>query len=147
MYKALDLAKYMVAKCTKDGYPITHLQLQKMLYFLQAYFLVNLSKPAFSEEIEAWRYGPVVRCVYNEYSCYGYSKIYETFDSYFEFEQDTDKEVADYAIEKLRKYSASELVEKSHKVGSPWDLVYYNKIKNNKNTISCDLIKEYYGSN
>lgn len=147
MYKALDLASYIVAKCAKDGYPITHLQLQKILYFLQAYFLVNLNKPAFSDEIEAWKYGPVIRCVYNEYSCYGYSKIYEAFDCKLKFEQDEDKEVADYAIEKLRKYSASDLVEKTHKTGSPWDLVYHNKIQNYQNTIPCDLIKEYYGRN
>lgn len=142
MYKALDLANYIVAKCAKDGYPITHLQLQKILYFLQAYFLVNLNKPAFSDEIEAWKYGPVIRCVYNEYSCYGYSKIYEAFDCKLKFEQNEDKEVADYAIENLRRYTASELIEKSHIVGSPWYQIYYSKTEN---YIPNELIKKYYG--
>lgn len=35
MYDALDIAKYIVDKCTVEKCPITNLQLQKILYFLQ----------------------------------------------------------------------------------------------------------------
>lgn len=32
MYKAMDLANYIVDKCIKDNAPITNLQLQRILY-------------------------------------------------------------------------------------------------------------------
>lgn len=35
IYDALDVAKYIVNKCTSENRPITNLQLQKILYFLQ----------------------------------------------------------------------------------------------------------------
>lgn len=39
---------------------VSNLVLQKLLYFIQAYSLVETGRPAFSEKIEAWMYGPVV---------------------------------------------------------------------------------------
>ena len=39
---------------------ITNLRLQKLLYFIQAVFLVQFNRPAYTETIEAWPYGPVV---------------------------------------------------------------------------------------
>lgn len=39
---------------------ITNLRLQKLLYFIQAVYLVNFEEPAFNSKIEAWPYGPVV---------------------------------------------------------------------------------------
>lgn len=34
MYTALDMAKYIIDKCTKDRSPISNLQLQKILYYI-----------------------------------------------------------------------------------------------------------------
>ena len=35
---ASQLAHYVVDKCTKDGKPVSNLQLQKILYFIQAVY-------------------------------------------------------------------------------------------------------------
>lgn len=66
MYKAIDLANYIVDKCIKDNAPITNLQLQRILYFVQKEFLKRGS-PAFSDYIEAWEFGPVDYDIYNEF--------------------------------------------------------------------------------
>lgn len=39
---------------------ISNLVLQKLLYLIQAYSLVDRNQPAFDDRIEAWQYGPVV---------------------------------------------------------------------------------------
>ena len=39
MYSALELSKYIVTKCINDGKPISNLQLQKILYYIQRDFL------------------------------------------------------------------------------------------------------------
>lgn len=70
MYSALNIAKYIIDKCTRERYPVSNLQLQKILYYIQREFL-QLGTKAFSEEIEAWQFGPVVPAVYRQYCGFG----------------------------------------------------------------------------
>lgn len=65
MLDALTLAKYIVSKCTTDQCPISNLQLQKILYYIQVDFLKRTEQPVFSDNIEAWKFGPVVGYVKN----------------------------------------------------------------------------------
>lgn len=58
---AVDVAAYILNKLGK----ITAMKLQKLLYYCQAWSLVWDEEPLFSEEIEAWANGPVVRNVFN----------------------------------------------------------------------------------
>ena len=75
MYSALDIAKYIIDYSNRRDTPVSNLQLQKILYYIQMNFYRRLNKPAFNEDIEAWRYGPVVSSVYNVYCMYGASDI------------------------------------------------------------------------
>lgn len=70
MYSALNMAKYIIDKCTKDRYPISNLQLQKILYYIQREFLQQ-GTVAFPESIEAWQFGLVVPEVYKQYCGFG----------------------------------------------------------------------------
>ena len=70
MYTAIDLSKYIVLKCIQDEHPISNLQLQKILYYIQKDFL-SRDDLAFSDSIEAWQFGPVVPNVYYYYCGYG----------------------------------------------------------------------------
>jgi uncharacterized phage-associated protein len=45
---------------------LTHLKLQKLLYYAQGWALVKLGKPLFSNKIFAWQHGPVVVDAYHE---------------------------------------------------------------------------------
>ena len=38
MYSALTIAKYIIDKCTEENSPISNLQLQKILYYIQSEF-------------------------------------------------------------------------------------------------------------
>lgn len=76
MYSALQIAEWFLCAVDRDaGDSITHLKLQKLLYYAQAWSLVLLNKPMFSEEIQAWTHGPVVPIVYDKYSTCGYKEI------------------------------------------------------------------------
>lgn len=75
-YSAKEIAKWFLFTVDREsGDSITHLKLQKLLYYAQAWSLVLLKKPMFKEEIQAWMHGPVVPEVYEEYSKYGYKEI------------------------------------------------------------------------
>ena len=44
---------------------MSHLKLQKLLYYVEAYHLAYFGKPVVKENFEAWVHGPVCREVYN----------------------------------------------------------------------------------
>lgn len=71
VYSSLDVARYIINYYIDAGVPVTNLKLQKLLYYIQAGFLVELKRPCFDNDIVNWRLGPVVVEVYQEYKCYG----------------------------------------------------------------------------
>ena len=54
MYNALLVANHIVKYCNSKNHPISNLKLQKLLYFVQAEFLVSKGIPCFREAIEAY---------------------------------------------------------------------------------------------
>ena len=87
-------------------------------------FYRHLNKPAFDEEIEAWKYGPVIRSIYNEYSRYGASEICLLYPEIRGLFSEKDREIADWVIEACIDVGAWNLVEKSHIKDGPWDRTY-----------------------
>lgn len=62
-----DVATFFIARASEDGNLLTHLKLQKLCYYAQGYSLALIGEAMFSEPIEAWEHGPVVRALYDEY--------------------------------------------------------------------------------
>ena len=100
------------------------MKLQKILYFIQAYFLIKQpSRCCFDDKIEAWDFGPVVPKAYRKYKQFGSSDIptiidFEKSDSNDCITGD-DKNLINTVIDKFADYSATDLVGLTHKQ-SPW---------------------------
>ncbi|MPM52437.1 hypothetical protein SDC9_99196 [bioreactor metagenome] len=135
-YNVKDIAAYIVNYSIDNKKYISNLKLQKLLYYVQAYFAVQKNIPCFNEDIEHWRHGPVVREVYSEYK------------SYFNDDITEKRSVAD--IEENDKLLINEVVDSYYKYG-PWDMVRKtHKEEPWVNTDSDDIIefseiKKYYG--
>lgn len=158
MYNVLDICRYIINYSDDKGYGISNLKLQKVLYFIQAYFVSYTEKkePCFDAKIEAWEFGPVVPAAYHEYKQYGSNDIPRidmvlqiNFDNILKSRMvpfddsiisNADKEIIDGLIEKFADYSATTLVSITHNQ-SPW-INAYNKGKNS--IISIESIREYY---
>ena len=139
MYRALTVAEHIIGRCNEKGRPISNLKLQKILYFVQAEFLVTTGHVCFREDIEAWDFGPVVPIVYHRYKVYGSATI-----PYFPIKMTCriladDIEIMDGIIDECAKYSASKLVEITHSQ-APWIKAYrtFDKI------ITPESIKHYF---
>ena len=158
MYHVLDVCRYIINYSNQQGYGVSNLKLQKLLYFVQAAFLSMTKKhePCFFEQIQAWDFGPVVPEAYHEYKQYGSTNI-PTIKSYFEFTSDnfwefqlkkyddsvikeSDKHLINSVVDMFREYSATDLVNLTHNQ-SPWRDAYLPK--QNK-IISNESIKEYF---
>ena len=85
---ARDVANYIVKECSDHDLSITNLQLQKILYYIQVHFLQKENRALFSDDIEAWQLGPVVRDVYDQYSTFGSMDLYEIEKPEGEFTED-----------------------------------------------------------
>ena len=141
MYSVIDVAKYIILYCKQHGYSISNLKLQKLLYFVQAQFLVTLGISAFSEEIEAWDFGPVVPEAYRYFKEWGSSEIpaivARDAEKRILLE---DQKIMDAILDQCAFYSASYLVELTHNQ-KPWKDAYngsYSRI------ISKNSIREYF---
>ena len=75
IYKVLDVSRHVINYSNTQDYGISNLKLQKILYFIQAFFLVSTPEQCFEEKIEAWDFGPVVPEAYREYKQYGSGDI------------------------------------------------------------------------
>ena len=156
MYNVLDICRYVINYSNDRGYGITNLKLQKVLYFVQAYFLITTSKQCFKERIEAWDFGPVVPEAYREYKQFGSSNIPSV--SYYvevnskdfwnskvktyrkEVISNRDQNRIDAVVDRLSDYSATDLVEITHNQ-TPWMDAY---VPYRNNEITPQAIKEYF---
>lgn len=158
MYDVLDVSRYIINYCNEKGYPISNLKLQKLLYFVQAYFLVKLPEPCFEEEIVAWALGPVVVEAYKEFKEFGsnniptvryyFSKKINNEGSVFQpnlilYQSDiseNDKTVLKNILNTYGGYPASRLVEITHRQ-DPWKNAY---VPNCSNIITKQSIIDFF---
>lgn len=146
MYDALSIAYYIINYGNHRGMGISNLKLQKILYFVQANFLVSTHdhRPCFSDRIEAWDFGPVVPNVYHQYKVYGSAIIppnpNDPLRSFYQEILEQDKGMIDIMVDQTASYSASQLVQLTHNQ-SPWRNAYR---PNCNNEISNDSILHFF---
>ncbi len=102
----LDIASFVLLHCIKNEISISHLKLQKLLYYIQAWHLVYFSKNQIFDEVpEAWVNGPVYRSVYNKF------KDFQMYNR-LEYKKDKlDKLESEYkdSIDKLNVLSKNQI--------------------------------------
>jgi uncharacterized phage-associated protein len=62
------IADYICWKVISEGSSINVTKLHKLLYLVQAWFMVNNDKALFDDDFEAWSHGPVCRTIYDRYN-------------------------------------------------------------------------------
>lgn len=145
-YTAEQIADYFVylasQKMADENTPegISPLKLQKLLYFGQAASLALFDKKLFKEDIEAWKYGPVVPVIYRKYKFKQNQPLLKPKGVYKEIKNMEVKNILEGVWELFDKYSASELVEITHQ-HTPWKNTY----KENENiVIPPKILRDYY---
>lgn len=66
-----DIAKYFIYISHKEKRPVSNQKLQKLLYYAQAWYLVEYGKKLYEDDIEAWVHGPTIPSVYRKYKKHG----------------------------------------------------------------------------
>ena len=143
MADVYDVADFFVemGKCDEND-TVTNLRINKLIYFAQALCLAEFNKALFDDEVHAWKLGPVVPCIYQKYRSFGKDNIADTSDG-FDMERFTSDEldILMFVYRYYGKFSTTELVNISHKDGSPWDRIYK---EDTDSIISKEDMKAYY---
>jgi uncharacterized phage-associated protein len=118
----LDVADFFIGLSneTEDA-QMTNGKLNALLYYAQGAFLARMGSPLFEEDMEAWKLGPVVPCVYHRYKVCGRNPIQEQ-DSNWDGLHFSDEEL-EVLLDVMREYgpfTGSKLVAMTHPEGSPW---------------------------
>lgn len=144
MYNVLDVCKYIINFSNEKDYGVSNLKLQKLLYFIQAYFLLNNNGPCFIESIEAWDFGPVIPVAYEKYKQYGSTDIPSTKSNISGVNKgciaDCDKKLINKVITKLSNCSATDLVWITQNQ-TPWQNAY---IPYQDNEITIESLRKYF---
>lgn len=160
--KAIDISKWFIWKnyieqleniTDDDDYEvyegITHLKVQKLLYYAQGICLALYNEPLFDENIVAWQHGPVVREVYNDLCSNGRNDIKfkkEWLPIVEKIEKDDkSNSILNLTYDNFGGYTAWQLREKTHIQGGPWEETV--KIKGMDRIIDNELIKDYFREN
>jgi uncharacterized phage-associated protein len=143
MANVFDVANFFIELAGQDeeGF-ITHLQLQKLLYFAHGYFLAKTGFPLFTDAVEAWEYGPVVPSVYSKYEKYEKNPITPVNADLSDSFTDEEYEVLLDTAREYCKFAAWYLVSLTHAQGTPW---FMTRAKTNRRTvIDNTLIRSYF---
>lgn len=124
MAKVQDVAKFFIHLAQRQaeagkGDLMTNLRLQKLLYFAQGNFLSRHGRPLFSDAIQAWPLGPVVKSIYHTYRMSGAQGITSDPPANDAFTPEEYDLLLDVAI-KYGGYSTSALVDLTHEKDAPW---------------------------
>ena len=120
MYKATDIANFLVYLMSDSCDDLTNLKLNKILYYAQGHYLKNYGKPLFEDAIEAWPHGPVVHSVYHSYKCFNNQPITEYNEEKVSLIEDKVKSFLVDVARKYGRFTASTLRNMTHKPKSPW---------------------------
>ena len=141
---ALDVAKYICDfQAVEANLNISHLKLQKLVFYCQAFHLALHNQPLFPENVEAWTLGPVIKEIYQDYKIYGNSVISpsESLSEDMDTNLNGDQIATISAV--LSAYghlSAPNLVEKTHRE-TPWKEAFQ---QGNGTIIEHNIMRDYY---
>lgn len=132
-HDARAVANLVLEAADQRDLPVTNLALQKLLYFAHGMFLVSRRAPLVGGYFEAWTYGPVHPQIYGIFKRAGSSPIKMraertdyTSGAVLPIAPINDPEarnVVERVVETLGGLPAARLVDLSHAVGGPWDVV------------------------
>lgn len=118
--KGIDVAKYVIDKCCRDGKSVTLSHLQKILYLIQGEYYSRIGSFLIDDDfwmgIKGLNY-PVLKEVNEKYRWYYNCRICETHDIKISKE---DREIIDPIIELRRKQSAGALTREIFKNKKYW---------------------------
>ena len=154
-YDGRAVANFVLDQCDAAGVGVSHLALQKIVYFCHVWSLIELGQPLVRQSFEAWEHGPVLQYLYREFKGFGSAPVRSR--AFQMNPANGQREVVSYTfaastqdlltkvVAIYSRFSASTLRELSHAPGGPWDRVWHHGGKINPGMrIDNKAIEQFY---
>jgi uncharacterized phage-associated protein len=74
-YSVATVANAFIDIVANNGFYLTNLKLQKLVYFAHGWYLAFTDTPLIDDEVQSWKYGPVIQSLHYELKHYGSGHI------------------------------------------------------------------------
>ncbi|OQB11527.1 MAG: hypothetical protein BWY15_02448 [Firmicutes bacterium ADurb.Bin193] len=125
------LCNTILKKAFDEGIDITPMKMQKLIYFIYKDFLKRTGSALFRENFLAWKNGPVLNSVYDEFKSFRAHPITrfakDAQGKVFLISEDAAEDILDSISDvwgKYKYFSGIELSNLTHKEGSAWYKAY-----------------------
>ncbi|MCY3998560.1 MAG: DUF4065 domain-containing protein [Flavobacteriaceae bacterium] len=154
-YTAAHVTNYILHKARKEKIPMNNIKLQKLLYiFFGWYYIIGDRKELYQESIQAWRLGPVIPMIYQQYKHRRREDIRQEDDAVYlddktlqlthapwdDIDDETQQNLS-VIWDFYKKKPTEDLISLTHQRNTPWWATYDPSMKKR---IPVPLIKRYY---
>lgn len=141
MHKAVDIAQHFLDLAIERRTTLTPMELIKLTYIAHGWMLGLYSTPLIRDEVEAWKYGPVIPSLYHKTKKFGSKPVTDRL-SRFPKELDVyERSLVDQVFCKYGKLGGMALSALTHENGSPWEQIWDGTYAD---PIPDDLIEHHY---
>ena len=143
-HSSSEVSRYLLDRAEKNRMALSPMKLIKLVYIAHGWMLGLYGRPLIVEDVEAWRYGPVIPKLYKEVKKFrskpvpanAFSKLEAgKFDEY-------EEGVMDEVLDIYGKRTAFQLSQLTHSKNTPWDQTYNSDSRSL--VISDQLIENHY---
>lgn len=136
-YSSKTVANTFLAIAKEQGVTdLSPMKIQKLVYYAHAWYLAYMGEPLIADEIQAWKFGPVIPDVYHAFKHYGNNHITEPApelsfiaETLFMQPKTVPPEDSDACTMILQvfnsygKYTPIQLSNLTHSEGEPWKVI------------------------
>lgn len=140
-YDARQVANWFIERAASEGRALSIMSLLKLVYIAHGWYLEMYDQPLISDKVEAWKYGPVIPIVYNEFRPQGLMSRKRS-PNFPPIDDPDDTAFLEQIFNIYGGMSSFRLSEITHTPGGPWETAtkwggWYAEIPN-------ELIKAHY---
>lgn len=154
MLDAAAVGNEFIRPAEDDGCAITPMQVIKLTYIAHGWHLAMTGQPLLSDQVQAWKFGPVLPELYHALKIHGRGPVGQPIwpaGSLDDAEggpqqQRTIRQIIERVWDVYGRQSGWQLSELTHGEGTPWSLVWSGEGHDAMRVlpISNDSIKEHY---
>lgn len=117
---ANQVADRFLSLAKRQGEPMDHLKLQKLVYLALGWYAALTGKRLFDDPVEAWRWGPVIPSIWHRFKENGSSPIPSGDVDSQPLANDYAERVVDRVYSKYGGLRAWQLSDMTHEPETPW---------------------------
>ncbi|WP_197076451.1 type II toxin-antitoxin system antitoxin SocA domain-containing protein [Luteimonas sp. FCS-9] len=120
------------------------MQVLKLVYIAHGWMLGLAGKPLIADEIEAWKYGPVIPELYHALKSYRSDTVTQVPGAENAVFDADEQSIMDQVCRIYGDQDGIQLSQLTHQNGSPWAQTWNSRIRGN--VISNDVIRAHYAA-